>query len=128
VTQAVEILTELQRRGVSATVEGETLCLRPKHALDEDLLARIRETKPDILEALKRPERCAASCYQVEPGYWIHRPWDGCKTIQPAQAERRLERKCFHCCGSGACRCVACGRKGSCLPCQGTGKTLDWVQ
>jgi hypothetical protein len=39
---AVEILTELQRRGVIVAVEGDTLCLKPKRALDDTLLARVR--------------------------------------------------------------------------------------
>ena len=27
-----------------------------------------------------RLETCAPTCYEVEPGKWIHQPWDGCKT------------------------------------------------
>ena len=42
-TDAAEVLTELERRGVSAAVEGDTLCLKPRRALDDALLARVRE-------------------------------------------------------------------------------------
>jgi len=52
VTEAVAILTELQRRGVIVAVEGDTLRLKPRCALDDTLLARVREAKPAILEAL----------------------------------------------------------------------------
>ena len=38
-SQAAEILTELQRRGVIVAVEGDTLCLKPRRALDDTLLA-----------------------------------------------------------------------------------------
>jgi hypothetical protein len=51
---AVEILTELQRRGVIVAVEGDTLCLKPKRVLDDTLLARVRVAKPAILEALRK--------------------------------------------------------------------------
>jgi hypothetical protein len=77
---AAEILTELQRRGVSVAAEGDTLCLKPRRSLDDGLLARIREAKPAILEALRSKEntpcdspRCAG-CYEVEPGVRIHPP------------------------------------------------------
>jgi TubC N-terminal docking domain len=73
VTPTAEILSELQRRGVSVAVEGETLCLKPRCALDESLLARVREAKPAILDALRnRLATCVTSCCEVEPGAWIH--------------------------------------------------------
>lgn len=52
-SQAVEILAELHRRGVIVAVEGDTLCLKPRRALDDRLLARVRAAKPAILEALR---------------------------------------------------------------------------
>jgi hypothetical protein len=77
-TQAVEILTELQRRGVAVTLEGETLCLKPKRALDADLLARVREAKPALSEALRTQAPCGsphcAGCYDVGEGRKIHPP------------------------------------------------------
>jgi hypothetical protein len=129
----MEILETLTRLGVTVTVTGaHKIRLEPASLIPPELLPRIRETKAALLEALgRRKETCAVSCYQVEPGYWIHRPWDGCKTIQPAtQAARRFERRCSHCLGIGACRCIACYQPGQslCFICKGTGKTLDWVQ
>jgi hypothetical protein len=94
-TQVAEILTELQRRGVTATVEGKTLCLKPKHAVDANLLARLREHKPEILDALSgRPMTGDASCY-----------------------ESQLE--CQHCDGHGLCNCAACTlrRTDAAVPC-----------
>ena len=78
-TEAVAILTELQRRGVIVAVEGDTLCLRPRRALDDTLLARIREVKPAILEALRTGmAACSlphcAGCYDVGDGRKIHPP------------------------------------------------------
>jgi hypothetical protein len=78
---ALAILGELQRRGVSVTADGDTLILKPRRAVDSELLARVRDHKPEIIQALSaRPAKCAASCYEVEPGRWIHHPWDGCLT------------------------------------------------
>jgi hypothetical protein len=79
VSQAAEILTELQRRGVIVTVEGDTLCLKPRRALDDTLLAHIREAKPAILEALRTGLAACGSphcsgCYDVDDGRKIHPP------------------------------------------------------
>jgi len=52
VTLAQAILDEMSQRGVTARVDGEILRLRPREALDDDLLARIREHKPEIIHAL----------------------------------------------------------------------------
>lgn len=79
---ATEILTELQRRGVIVSFDGDTLCLKPKSALDEGLLARVREAKPSILKVLRnRLATCSLDCYEIEPGIRIHRPWTGCTTV-----------------------------------------------
>lgn len=77
--QAAEILTELQRRGVIIAVEGDTLCLKPRSALDDTLMARIREVKPAILEALRTGlavcgSKHCAGCYDVGDGRRIHPP------------------------------------------------------
>jgi len=86
VTGVVEILTELHRRGVTLTTEGDTLCLKPRRALDDGLLARVQVAKPAILEALRSrlleaeagSAACGSShcagCYEVEPGVRIHPP------------------------------------------------------
>lgn len=78
-SQAAEILTELQRRGVIVAVEGDTLCLKPRRALGDALLARVREEKPAILEALRTGLARAGSphcagCYDVGDGRKIHPP------------------------------------------------------
>jgi hypothetical protein len=111
VNAAVEILTELQRRGVSVAAEGDTLCLRPKRALDDALLARVRESKPALLQTLRsRPPSCSPHCYEVEPGVWIHRPWAGCKTCKatPTAPGREVSVTCWHCKGERACGCSTC--------------------
>jgi hypothetical protein len=46
------ILDEMSMRGVAARVEGGTLRLKPREALDDDLLARIKEHKPEIIRTL----------------------------------------------------------------------------
>jgi TubC N-terminal docking domain len=48
-TGATEILNELEQRGVTIAVDGDTLCLKPRRALDNALLVRVRESKPAIL-------------------------------------------------------------------------------
>ncbi len=78
-SQAAEILTELQRRGVIVAVEGDTLCLKPRRALDDTLLARIRQAKPAILEVLRTALAACGSphcagCYDVGDGRKIHPP------------------------------------------------------
>jgi TubC N-terminal docking domain len=130
----VEILSELAQRGVSVRTEGDSLKLRPAEALDEGLLERIAAHKPEILAALRRhPVTCAASCYEVEPGCWVHHPWDDCRTLSPAQPARTVEGQCYHCSGDGKCRCLLCcnprnGGAGECVPCKGTGRSWVWLQ
>ena len=136
-TTAAEILTELSRRGIAVRVDGESIRLRPKSALDDELLARVREHKPEILAALSTSlTTCAASCYEIEPRKWIHRPWDSCKTVITAQTAKpawKVGCECWHCKGSGKCLCIACcdswtGEAGQCVSCRGTGKGWTWVQ
>jgi len=132
-SQAAEILTELQRRGVLVAVEGDTLCLKPRRALDDTLLARVRRAKPAILEALRnRPVTCSPDCYEVEPGVWIHRPNTGCTTIEPeaSGSQHRVAVTCCHCQGEKRCACIACWQAGpgDCVTCKGTGHVLRWVQ
>jgi len=128
------ILGELQRRGVRVTADGDSLVLKPRRALDSDLLGRIRGAKPAILEALRnRPATCSLSCYVVdeETGAMVHRPWDGCGTPMAPQSElRKVEALCWHCQGARRCGCSTCwtGGPGECATCQGTGKVWRWVQ
>jgi hypothetical protein len=83
---ATPILEELARLGVAARADGETIKLKPRALINDDLLARVKARKPEILTVISaRPTTCAPTCYVVEPDKSIHRPWDGCKTcITPA--------------------------------------------
>lgn len=131
--QAVEVLAELQRRGVLVAVEGDTLCLKPKRALDDGLLGRVREAKPAILEVLRnRPATCSPDCYEAQPGVWIHEQHTGCATIKPEVpgAQRKVAMTCWYCNGDKRCGCIACWQGGpsECVTCKGTGKVLRWIQ
>jgi hypothetical protein len=71
---------------VLVTADGDTLCLKPRRALDDALLARVREAKPVILEAVRNrssdeersraacPSPHCAGCYDVGDGRKIHSP------------------------------------------------------
>jgi hypothetical protein len=129
---AVAILSELERREVSVTADGDALVLKPRRALDDALLARVREHKPEIMRALTaHPATCATSCYEIDPGRWIHHPWDGCKTCpKPLTERRKTETVCWHCTGERHCACSACWTAGprECVACKGTGKIQVRVQ
>lgn len=101
---AAEVLAELKGRGVNVTVEGDVLCLRPKRALDDALLARVRDSKPAILEALRKPS----------PPRIV------------GQAKTLAIAMCWHCGGTGECKCCSCGMlkpstvwaAGECVACK----------
>ncbi len=64
---------------------------------------------PDILAALSgRPATCALSCYEIEPGRWIHRPWDGCKTTVPSREPYVPSRADCGCDVPVCSRCFLC--------------------
>lgn len=131
---AIEILNELEHRGVVVRADGDDLYLKPKDALDDALLAKVRQAKPAILTILRnRPATCSPSCYIVdeETGAMVHHPWNGCSTPMPPQPElRKVEALCWHCSGTGRCGCSTCwtGGPGECVTCRGGGKTWAWVQ
>jgi hypothetical protein len=78
-----------------------------------------------------RPAKCSSTCYEIEPGRWIHHPWDGCTTPMTAQPERRkAEAVCWHCDGERRCRCSTCwaGGPGECVACRGSGTIRVWLQ
>jgi hypothetical protein len=127
---AADILEELSRRGVAAQADGETIRLKPRAPLDDALLARVKEHKPQILAALSRRRAlCSPTCYEIEPGRGIHHPWDGCKipfTPLPLEPPGIAPVACRHCGGSGKCACVSCGcfephavwKSGRCVLCE----------
>jgi len=85
-------------------------------------------TKPATLEVQRtRPEACAADCYEVEPGVWIHHPWNGCTTIKPDVGEpmRKAREVCWMCNGTKTCDCIACGPTGKCVVCGPKGFTKE---
>jgi hypothetical protein len=134
---AADILTELSRRGVAIRVDGETIRLRPRAALDDGLLSRVQAHKPEILAVLSaRSITCSSTCYEIEPGRWIHHPWDGCKTCltpPPENRPQRVESVCRHCNGERACPCITCWNPvtdgpGDCAVCKGIGRVWQWLQ
>jgi hypothetical protein len=106
---AMAILYDLQRRGISVAADGNTLVLKPRRALDSELLARLREHKAEILRALSaRPATCGATCYEVEPGRWIHHPWDGCKIPMSSREPYVPSRADCGCDGPVCPKCFLC--------------------
>src|SRR6202165_4136642 len=104
-----EILAELSSRVVTVRADGETLRLRPKAALDDVLLARVHAHKHEILAALSgRPATCSPTCYEIEPGKWIHHPWVGCKTPVPSREPYLPSRPDCGCDGPVCSRCFLC--------------------
>jgi hypothetical protein len=68
-----------------------------------------RAHAPDILAALSgRPAACALSCYEIEPGKWIHHPWDGCKTPVQSREPYVPSRADCGCDGPVCSRCFLC--------------------
>jgi len=133
--QVVEVLAELQRRGLTVRADGNDLLLKPKGAMDDTLRSRILEVKPEILEILRdRPVTCCLDCYQLERGIWVHRPWAGCKTIKAEAAEEAggvVLVTCWHCRGEKVCDCSACWKgvnRCACTFCKGTGRMRVWAQ
>lgn len=147
------LLEDLSRHSVRISLApGNNLKLSGKGKPPEELLERLRVVKPLVVEVLrqqvqppdpaqghsteKRPITCAASCYLVEPGKWIHHPWDGCQTtaVNKEPPRRQISQKCWHCGGQRICGCIACGErlsqgdKGECLACRGTGRVWGWIQ
>jgi len=112
-----DILAELSSRGVAVRADGETLRLKPKAALDDDLLARVQALKPDIMAVLLgRPATCAPSCYEIEAGKWIHRPWAGCRTpVRSCEPYVPSRADCG--CDDQLCpRCFLCSEHCWCSP------------
>ena len=104
-----DILAELSSRSVTVRADGETLRLRPKAALDDVLLARVQAHKLEILTVLLgRPATCSLTCYEIEPGNWIHRPWDACKSAVSSREPYVPSRADCGCDGRVCSRCFLC--------------------
>ena len=90
----------------------------------------VASSKAEDVSTKARPANCAASCYEVEPGRWIHRPEHGCKTLAlmlEFKPPRTFKRVCWHCGGLKVCTCLVCrnrqtDKSGPCIPCRGTGE------
>jgi hypothetical protein len=133
-TDGLEILESLRTLGVTVRlVEPDKLRFEPASKIPAEMLPRIREEKSAILEVVRsRPTTCVTSCYEIEPSRRIHRPWNGCATIQPEMGDplRKVQEKCWHCRGEKRCDCIACWHAGpsECVVCKGTGQVWRWVQ
>ncbi len=97
---AVEVLSELSRRGVAIRVDGDSIRLKPRSALDDQLLASVRDCKPEILAALKsRSAPCGAKAnppgcrYDWASGYEGRRLH--CVTHRHGQATDTVFRTCY---------------------------------
>jgi hypothetical protein len=99
--------------------EFSTISAPPKVPLS----GHVRSVEPQ-----HAPNARPATCYELEPGVWIRRPWAGCTTVKPeARGEpRKVAVTCWHCGGSGRCGCSSCGvmwpqvtwAAGECLACR----------
>ena len=106
----------------------------PASKIPAEILPHIRAAKLAILEILlrSRTATCAASCYQIDAGRWIHHPWNGCTTIQPKADTplHKVQETCWHCRGEKECGCIVCWQAGpsECSVCRGSGQMWRWVQ
>lgn len=129
----VQILESLRGLGVTVVAIGpDRLRLEPASKIPAEMVPRIREAKPAILEVLRNwPASCSTDCYELEPGIWIHRPWAGCATSKAESSEpRKVTVTCWHCRGEKSCACIACWKAGpgECMACEGSGHVWRWVQ
>lgn len=125
------LLEVVRAIGGELSINGDRIRYRlpEDHPEKERILTELRTHKPEIIRLLAtRPATCAETCYEIEPGRWIHHPWDGCKTMvpRPPNAAQEAEQPCWHCAGKGACDCIKCGNyrarmewaAGPCLSCE----------
>lgn len=113
-----EILREAKQRGIVLEVDGEAVRYRaPRGRLTPDLLAVLKERKPEILQALR--------------GLTVKARVRGQDAVVPsAHAE-----VCWHCHGEKVCRCAFCAVRspalswepGPCGACFATG-FLTWPE
>lgn len=141
--KAEAIIEAVVNAGGELTVSGDRIRYRlPKDCPEKErILDGLREHKPEIIRALaSRPATCSPSCYEIEPGRWIHHPWNGCRTPLPESAEPTVPTHadcgcsgpvcrrcwlcvehcrclpkgiCWHCGGEGRCACTACWKRSA---------------
>ncbi len=129
----VQILESLRALGVTVTAVGpDRLRLEPATKIPAEMVPRIREAKPAILEALRnRLATCSPDCYELEAGVWIHRPWTRCTTGKTeSNGPHKITVTCWHCRGEKSCACIACWQAGpgECVACKGNGQVWRWLQ
>lgn len=75
-----------------------------------------------------RAATSSASCHETEPSRLVHRPVDDCWTpLSEGSPLCQTETECWHCGGSGRCRCIACWNRrademAECIVCKGSGR------
>ena len=114
---AVQIIRDLQSRGVELRAEGNRLRFRPKEALTPDTVEVLRRHKSEIIAALTVPTVRAR----------VRGPGGTTETTSP--------EVCFHCHGNRVCRCTLCvasavglrWKPGHCRACEGSG-LLTWPE
>ena len=134
VSTGTRILGMLARLGVTVELIGvDRIRLAPASRIPENLIPIIRNEKPEILEALRNRE-CGLECYFIGEGKRIHRPWSGrCEAKVKKFIPRQIERTCWHCSGSGRCKCIVCAEglpsaiEAECTVCAGIGKVAAWI-
>jgi hypothetical protein len=119
------LLQQIERLGIRLVVTGNQLRAIGPPSLPRDqarpLLESLRQHRPEVLAILrKRPATCSSTCYEMEPGRWIHH--DGCKT-SPRHIPSIPQAECHHCDAKGECECPACTLRQTeepvhCLMCQ----------
>jgi hypothetical protein len=81
------LLEEVNSLGVEVRSNGTNLILSPAGKVPNELKERLRKAKPELIATLRaKPATCAESCYEIEPGRWLHHPWNGC-TTRPGEGD-----------------------------------------
>jgi hypothetical protein len=95
---ALDLLTELQGRGVELVAAGDKLRYRPRSAVEPDLLPVMREHKADILRMLaQRPAAPPQQAFEFTDGPMDF--GDICAGWTPAGWAAELRRKADRCNG-----------------------------
>ena len=118
---AMDVLSELKRRGVQVEAHGGLLRFWPRNAVSSDLLEMLRQQKAEILKLLVLVvgETAPARLARI-------RGRDAVTVVRGADV-------CWHCKGTKFCRCISCGVQtpdmgwspGICVACKETGY-LTW--